>query len=122
MLASPHQLYINPVISSEYLYHLLGILGGRAPMSIAESGKVGEALAEHQTSTFLSLFEQLPIRTEGITLAISFMKKHNLLPNDAMILASCCLEGVPVLASYDSDFTGACREEGIRLLNDASEV
>ena len=49
----------------------------------------------------------------AIPLAISMMKKHNLLPNDPIILASCKLQQVSVFASYDSDFTAACAAEGI---------
>ena len=91
-------------------------------MSIAQSGKIEEVLSKHQTITFLSLFEQVPIRSDAIALSISLMKKHNLLPNDAMILANCLLEGVAVLATYDSDFTGACEDEGVRMLSDVSQL
>ncbi|MBU6341823.1 MAG: PIN domain-containing protein [Bacteroidetes bacterium] len=38
------------------------------------------------------------------------------MPNDAIILASCKLQDVKVLASYDSDFHKACISEGISLI------
>jgi predicted nucleic acid-binding protein len=50
------------------------------------------------------------------------MKKHNLLPNDAIILAACKIQKVHVLASYDSDFFKACAEEGIRLITAVTDL
>jgi predicted nucleic acid-binding protein len=46
------------------------------------------------------------------------MKKYNLLPNDAQILATCKIYGIAILASYDSDFATACQEEGITLMSE----
>jgi predicted nucleic acid-binding protein len=44
------------------------------------------------------------------------MSKYNLLPNDAIILATCKIHGITELASHDADFTIPCGEEGIELL------
>ncbi len=44
------------------------------------------------------------------------MKKYNLLPNDAIILASCRENKIKVLASYDSDFKTVCKNENIVLI------
>ena len=85
-------------------------------MSISESKKIGETLELHETAEFLSAFELLPIPNEAIPTAIDFMKKHNLLPNDALILASCKWQNVAILASHDSDFNNACSKEGIKLI------
>lgn len=80
LLESDHEIFINPVVVSEYLYKLLGILGGRSPMSICESGKVAETLDLHETEEFLSGFQLLPIPDAAVPQTISMMKKHNLLP------------------------------------------
>ncbi|MBK8043895.1 MAG: PIN domain-containing protein [Haliscomenobacter sp.] len=121
LMASNHQLFINPIVASEYLYQLIGILGGRSPMSICESGKIGETLGRHDTAVFLSAFEILSIPDKALPMAIDLMKKHNLLPNDAIILASCKLEQVAVLASFDTDFSAACRAEGIQLICEVAD-
>jgi predicted nucleic acid-binding protein len=122
LLESEHQIFINPIVFSEYLYQLLGILGGRSPMSICESGKISETLSLHDTKTFISGFQILPIPDDALSLAVDFMKKHNLLPNDAIILASCKIQNVLVLASYDSDFFNACAAEGIRLISKMQDL
>lgn len=122
LLKTGHQIFINPIVVSEYLYQLLGILGGRSPMSVKESGKIGETLALHDTKEFLSNFQILPIPDAALLLAIDFMKKHNLLPNDAIILASCKVLNVQVLASHDSDFFKACAVEGIQLITGITDL
>ena len=50
------------------------------------------------------------------------MRKYNLLPNDALILASCKAQNIAVLGSHDSDFTAACAAEWIRLISKASDL
>ena len=50
------------------------------------------------------------------------MEQYNLLPNDAIILATCKLNDIPQLASYDADFDAACRDEGIRLIKSISDL
>jgi predicted nucleic acid-binding protein len=50
------------------------------------------------------------------------MKKHNLLPNDAIILASCKIQNVRVLASFDSDFFHACLAEEVRLITSVADL
>jgi predicted nucleic acid-binding protein len=85
-------------------------------MSIGESGKIKEVLNLHNTKLFLSAFDFLPVPLSAIDLSIDLMKKHNLLPNDAIILASCILQRIKVLASYDTDFAKACQAENILLL------
>lgn len=122
LLESENQVFINPIVVSEYLYQLLGILGGRSPMSVCESGKISEVLSLHDTKEFLSVFQYLPIPEDALPLGIDFMKKHNLLPNDAIILAACKIQKVHVLASYDSDFFKACAEEGIRLITAVTDL
>jgi predicted nucleic acid-binding protein len=46
------------------------------------------------------------------------MIKYNLLPNDAIILATCKIHSITKLASHDSDFIIPCKAEGIELLTE----
>ena len=110
-------LCLNSVVASEYFYKLLGILAGKSPMSACESEKIDEVLSEHDTLLFLTYFTLLDTPKEAIILSLSLMRTYNLLPNDALILATCKLQNIAVIASLDSDFTVACRSENIRLIN-----
>jgi predicted nucleic acid-binding protein len=45
------------------------------------------------------------------------MQKYNLLPNDALILATCKIYQIQQIASFDStDFEKACLGENIKLV------
>ena len=59
-------LCLNSVVASEYFYKLLGILAGKSPMSVCESGKIDEVLSEHDTTTFLSYFTLIDTPKESI--------------------------------------------------------
>ena len=50
------------------------------------------------------------------------MSKYNLLPNDAVILATCKLNNITKIASHDSDFIIPCEAEGIELLREDYQV
>lgn len=50
-------------------------------------------------------------------MGLSFMRMYNLLPNDALILATCKLQNISLFASLDSDFTIPCSSENIKLIN-----
>ncbi|MFN3489744.1 MAG: type II toxin-antitoxin system VapC family toxin [Emticicia sp.] len=119
---SNNDLFINSIVVSEYIYRLLGILAEKSPMSVAESGKIGETLNKHETKLLLSRFEYLNISKMAMLQSIDFMKNYNLLPNDALILATCKLENIAILASFDSDFTKACQKEGIKLISKIEDL
>lgn len=57
LLKSEHQLFINPIVFSEYIYQLLGIIAGKSPISIREAKKIDETLGDHDTVRFLSVFK-----------------------------------------------------------------
>jgi predicted nucleic acid-binding protein len=122
LVAEGHQLYINPIVVSEYLYHLIAIRGAKSPLTIRENGKIAETLTGHDTAEFLSSVAYLPIPADAVPLCIELIKRHNLLPNDALILATCKLQSIAILASYDSDFTSACHIESITLISNISDL
>ncbi|WP_262508243.1 PIN domain-containing protein [Spirosoma fluviale] len=57
-----------------------------------------------------------------IPLYLHYMEQYNLLPNDALILATCKLNGIEKIASYDADFAPACLGEGIQLIRSVSDI
>lgn len=51
------------------------------------------------------------------------MQKYNLLPNDALILATCKIHQIPQVASFDTkDFEKACKGEGIKLIQSIDDL
>ena len=54
-------------------------------------------------------------------LAANYIEKHNLRPNDALILATCKHYNIPYLVSLDEDFKEPCKKENITLINSIEE-
>ena len=54
--------------------------------------------------------------------AIVLMDTYGLLPNDAIILATCKFYGIKYLISFDSDFRKACEGEGITLVDSKGKL
>ncbi|MBK8566505.1 MAG: PIN domain-containing protein [Saprospiraceae bacterium] len=115
------QLYINQTVVSEYLFYHLGILGQKSPRTLKEIGAISGVLSAVDPQPFLSLFVYLTDSPAMLPLTIQFMSNYNLLPNDALILAACKHHGVPALASFDPDFSAACRGEGIQLVQSVAD-
>ena len=118
-LRSKYTLCSNAIVFSEvFLVYLKAITGKKSyelkrnPELIVERGNELEELF-----VLFEIFEELEINKEVRNLAHEFVKKYGLLPNDALILATCKFYGVKYLISFDGDFERACKEEGIVLIS-----
>ena len=112
-----NSFYINSIIVSEYLYFLVGFSGGSSPRSLKESGKIKDLLAGQLNQIeILNEFTSIEAGEGAMILAPILMSKYNLLPNDAIIIATCKMHNITKLASHDTDFIIPCQEEGIELL------
>jgi len=67
---------------------------------------------------FLYLPDNVLIGEDAVTL----MEIYGLLPNDAIILATCKFYGIKYLISFDSDFREACGGEGIILIDSKEKL
>lgn len=110
-------LMYNQIVMSEYLYHFIGYHGTKSPRSLQESKSISRVLTENNPLSLLALFDQLTVKLPVSEEVIRIMRDHNMLSNDAMILAHCKSAGIHYLASYDSDFIIPCQEEGITLID-----
>ncbi len=114
-------LSISQTVVSEYLFHHLGITGGKSPLTLKVNKAVSATLRSNDPLPFLEVLEWLPDSPAMLDLSLQYMQSYNLLPNDALILASCKLHGIRALASFDPDFGMACRAAGITLLRDEQD-
>ncbi|WP_297549699.1 type II toxin-antitoxin system VapC family toxin [Thermococcus sp.] len=114
LMESDVVLFINPIIFSEVVYLLLGFYSDVSPRSL--KGKP-EKLPEELDLVFEVLeeyaFVELGEKTSLI--ARDLIRKYAMLPNDALILATCIEHGFS-LATLDEDFKIPAKEEGIQLL------
>ena len=113
---------INQIVLSEYTFYLLIIEGGKAPLTLKRDRSIPGIIKEHNPVSFLNNMTLLESGPAIIPLYLYFMQQYNLLPNDALILATCKLNGITQLTSYDADFDTACRDEGIWLIKSIGDL
>ena len=110
-------LAISNVVVSEFLYYFVGFKGNKSPLTLKRNNSIATVLNQYDPLLILNSFTPLS-ETNDLSLVTSLMSKHNLLPNDALILTTCLHHSIPYLASYDTnDFATACQAEGITLLD-----
>ena len=95
-------LAINPIVFSEVTYLF---------MKYAGKSRMKELFS------MLNSLAMLEVNAETVLIAEELMLDYNLLPNDALILATCKYYGIKYLASLDSDFERVCELEKITLVN-----
>lgn len=117
-------LYSNSIVFSEALMVYLRALTGERPYTLKHNPDIIRNLREEllDFSRLFELFLDLEINRTVETLAVEYMIKYGLLPNDALILATCKFHDVKYLISFDSDFANACEKEGISLLSAPEEI
>lgn len=108
-----NELFINDIVISEYLYYILGFSSGVSPTTLQQKKKIKDTLEnESKIIKAISNFNFLSGNQSFLSEAPRLMSTYNLLPNDAIILATCKLHGTK-LASNDSRFMISCKSENI---------
>ncbi|TKK67697.1 PIN domain-containing protein [Ilyomonas limi] len=107
---------ICEVVVSEFLFYYLKINATASPLSVQSSKRIKPVLENSLDYLLIQLFHFLPTNNSLYNTVPRLMSKYNLLPNDAIILATCKMHNITKLASHDTDFIFSCQEEGIELL------
>ncbi len=108
--------YINETVVSEFLFYHLKLNSAASPRSAKSSNRIKSIIESTSDYNLLYLFHFLSTDKKIYGLAPQFMSQYNILPNDAIILATCKIHGIVKLASHDSDFIIPCQQEGIELV------
>jgi len=120
--ATQYNLCINQIVLSEFTYYWLAIEGKKAPVTLKRDAVIPDLIAKHSPGDLLAKFVFLEPGQALIPLYLQYMEQYNLLPNDALILATCKLNDVTFIASHDSDFGTACHNEGIQLIRSVRDL
>lgn len=107
---------ISEIVVSEFLFYYLKINATASPLSVKSSKRIKPVLENSSDYLLIHLFHFLQTDNSLYNLVPHFMSKYNLLPNDAIILATCKMHNITRLASHDTDFIIPCQREGIELL------
>lgn len=113
-----NELFVNDIVVSEYLYYILALSSNVSPKTLQRKKKIKETIDQNpKIISAINSFTFLPGNQSFLSGIPQLMAKYNLLPNDAIILATCKLYGTK-LASHDADFMIPCESENIELLRD----
>ncbi len=107
---------INDIVFSEFLFHYIALKTGMSPFTIKKRGEISSIILPEEPKDFIEQFHILPTDDDVLELAYGLMRKHNLLPNDAIILAACLVFEVKNLGTLDEDLKKAGEKEGLNVL------
>lgn len=105
-------LMINPIVFSESTYIFIKY----ASLSRSKLNKLARFF------DLLNSFIMLDLDSSMVRVAQDYIQRMNMLPNDALILATCTLSSIDLLISLDGDFREPCRSTGIRLIDTVEGV
>lgn len=94
----------------------------KAPLTLKRDETIPDILRIYNPINVLTKLIYIEPGPDIIPLYLQYMEQYNLLPNDALILATCKLGGITQLASYDADFAPDCLGENIRLVQQISDL
>ncbi len=97
--------YINDIVISEVVYGYLRLALNVSRYKLRKyivKNRVRELLEQDIYPLFTD-FEHLPTNI-GIDSLIEYMTKYKLLPNDALIVATCRAYNIENIATFDEDF------------------
>ena len=121
-----NNLFINGIVYSEVAYIFLRVSSQQSYFDLKKNKEIVKREGLHFLSTLfpvLSTTKILEINADIIFLANSYLVKYGLLPNDALILATCKYYGIEHLVSLDKDdFEIPCKNEKIRLISDPAAL
>ena len=119
---SGYDPYINHIVYSEFLFHFLSLTARKSPLTLKNSSAISTLLTQDEPIEFIRNFSVVEMNTETIERSYEFMIKYNLLPNDALIFASCISHKIPCLATYDRDFIAICEQEEIQMIQNLEDI
>jgi uncharacterized protein len=123
LISSDNELYTNAIVYSEFTFYYLAVIGEKSPLSIKENKQIKAVIEMHNPIVLFSYLMILSVDNETTLLSYEYMQKYNLLPNDAMILATIKLNGIGYLASFDEkDFAIPSKKEKIKLIKSLFEL
>jgi len=116
------EIFINGIVLTEVVIRYLKDVTGEKSYTLKRKPELIRAVDKAPLyaviSKFLFLSDNVLIGRD----AISLMDAYGLLPNDAVILATCKFYGIKYLISFDEDFKDACSSEGIVLINSVKKL
>ncbi|MCD6428770.1 MAG: PIN domain-containing protein [Desulfurococcales archaeon] len=99
--------YINNIVYSEVLYIVIKLLTQKKVYELKENPetiKNAIKVVSRHIEFMQTYFKELEINDKVKQIAIEIMKEYGLLPNDALIAATCRHYGIDTVLTFDEDF------------------
>lgn len=99
--------YINDTVFSEVMYNLVRLISNKKPYELKRSPQYVSSITNDHIIKYYEAFRllrELSIDDDVKDLAIKIMGTYGLLPNDALIAATCGHYGINTIITYDEDF------------------
>jgi len=116
------ELFISTVVVSEFLFQYLAIGENVTPRTVKERGDIRRVLGKSTNHKLVEELTLVDISTADLPSVTELMADYNLLPNDALIVATCLSRGIRGLASFDPDFSDVCAAKGLILIPSAEAL
>ncbi len=96
--------FINSIVFSEVLYVSMKAMSNLRSFDLKKKPEYVKDLDLADIRTLLDRFTVLPLNKHVHDLSWEIIKENGLLPNDAIIAATCKVYGISQIATFDSDF------------------
>ncbi len=119
------ELYINEVVYSEVAHIFIRTFSEKPYPDLKKNRELVSASGKKFVELIyptLKLANFLEINREVVNISNFFIQKYGLLPDDALILATCKHYELDALASLDTDYEEACGGENITLISDIEDL
>ncbi|MCS7131078.1 MAG: PIN domain-containing protein [Archaeoglobaceae archaeon] len=96
--------YINQVVVSELIYLYLRLKTGKDSILLKRNPEFVKNVDLNPVYELIDLFDELSSSKVVTKLSNQIISKYGLLPNDALIAATCKHYGIKKIATFDEDF------------------
>lgn len=114
LLSEDCELFINAIIYSEVVFLFLSRTTGLSAFSLKKRPQVVRDSGVEKVLAFLGQFKVAEVSDVVLETASEIIKRHGLLPNDAIILPTAKVYGMNI-ATLDSDFNVPARSENVEM-------
>ncbi len=120
------ECFITEIVFSEVFYKVIGLKGEKSPLTLKNRREISTLLKKAEIKTYmelLTMFKTLEANKNILQEAYNLAVRYNLLPNDALLLASCKHYKIDCLISVDKkDFAVPCEREKVVLVSSVEKL
>ncbi|QYZ78659.1 PIN domain-containing protein [Methanofollis formosanus] len=100
------RIYRNAIVGSEVMHVFIRLYTGKKPHEIKTNPDIiTEIKTELQkVEKLIDIAQTIPLTHSEEQKARELMREYGLLPNDALIAATCLQHAIPEIATFDNDF------------------